>query len=818
MTRSIPLIALLALLLAPATARAGTFGAAETIGTGGSAFGPQPEIGFDNTGGVVVMYEGSGVRAAIKPNLGTFSDTLLGPGSRASLAVARNGAAVIAWRASATAVQVAYRPSPGVAFTANQQTFAATAAGNVAAGIDSNGNAVVAWKDGGIRFATSTGPAFGAPQNATALGADPGFEGRGGDTQRDMGPRAFRDDDGNIVLVYRDGQTVKVAHNISGQWSTVPLPGSATDVKADADPTSRKLIVGYTSDLGFSAYTGLTSAPGVSNVVTDAAAPGGGNAAVAVRENDREDVAVWQAGGLLRAAGCADAYQVLDAAPTGSYSSAAAALTTGSDQVAGVTGVLPQNFFSIGNSRPPSGTWGTPAGLSTMNSGGIGGAAGFFGEALFAVVNTDGTVRGFTYTGTPNNNGGKCGSVQPVPSPTPSATPTGTPSDAATSTMVICTYRYATEDDLCTATVGAAVARMPTGDVTFTDTRGGAFPQGNRCTLQPTTGSANVASCSLRYLRPYEVPPARSFPNVSATYVGAPGFRPSVGTTRLLGCIVGGKMRAAGPTAPPATVAAVGGPFTIKQKQKLSQPTVICPSSVPSFAIFAGAKAAPRKTVAAPALISATAAEWSAWLQFNTNIVDPVDNRFREIVKPRAVKLPRFAKGRKASATDRAYDAFLANEAASYALQQAQLTSIYRAQTAFNAGVKKWAKRQMLAVASFTKRIADLRAKHGKLAKRLVAALRKNGDVKLTPKSAEKAQERLDDGFPAPVRKAVQRIVGAKGVKDLLAQAARVDPSTADTTLSALIARSAAQDAQVAGILRKGAARMRKNPSQVPGV
>jgi hypothetical protein len=442
------------------------------------------------------------------------------------------------------------------------------------------------------------------------------------------------------------------------------------------------------------------------------------------------------------------------------------------------------------------------------------------------------------------------------------STPPPTTTGIATKTQVICTYRYATEDDLCTATVAAYAEKVPVGRVRFADARGGTFSNGSECRLVPTPQARNLASCAVVYLRPYEVPPARSFPEVDASYLGEGEFRPSTGSTELLGCFVDSPIAPHGSARDPiarlsgAPVVFIPGPgnagvdgdpppgqapplITPGERQILKKVSN-CTSSVPSLVLAAG-PAVSGRILTPVSTIATMAGEFFSnavrWTEYQMNPIDHVDRQWRKVVRPGKVPVPQFARGRVkvvrldsvpvarsarargAGALERAVDAYLANEAALLSLERAQYVSIHRAQTAHKARSKKWARRQMLAVAKFTARLATLRQRHRAYARRLASALRKSHkDVRLNAAAAKRSQKQLRRGFPRALDKTLRRAFGAKATKSLHKQVLRVDPATADTTLSALILRISEQDAAVSKILRRMAGRIKKDPTNIPGV
>ena len=380
--------------------------------SGADPFGNPSQIGFDRSGETTVeTVSGGKILVYTRPSGGSFSGGSIGTGTTASMAVSASGAAVIAWRQSATAVQVDYRSSSAGAF-ASATTFSGSAVGNVAAGIDAGGNAVVAWLDGGIHYALSTGAAFGAAQSAP-LGTNPTFDGRGSDNQRDHGPRAFRDDAGNVVLAYRDGAAATVAHRSPGAtWTSATLTGGAsTDLQAEADPTSQRLIVGYTTAAGaattFRAFQGSTSSTS-GKVVVDQPASGQNIMSVAVQRGGSVDLALWRDNtDALRSASSIDDFAPATVGPSVG-AGVVGAVTSGSDLVA---------YYAAApglarSSRVPRGRW-TNSPFTVSNYGSFGVGAGYNGDALavFADFPSDTGITGFYWQGSKVAPGAAAGSA-----------------------------------------------------------------------------------------------------------------------------------------------------------------------------------------------------------------------------------------------------------------------------------------------------------------------------------------------------------------------------------------------------------------------
>jgi hypothetical protein len=113
----------------------------------------------------------------------------------------------------------------------------------------------------------------------------------------------------------------------------------------------------------------------------------------------------------------------------------------------------------------------------------------------------------------------------PSPTPLPSTDPSPQPAPqrSPTALRVTCTYFFATDLDVCTATVGDATGAglTPTGMVVFTGERTG------QCQLQATALSPGVASCSI------VVPGTTSFLKVTGTYQGDATHAESAGSTQF---------------------------------------------------------------------------------------------------------------------------------------------------------------------------------------------------------------------------------------------------------------------------------------------
>jgi hypothetical protein len=400
------------LLFLPAAAQAGFEEPIKVTPSGADPFGYPSDVGFDQSGGATVETVSEGhILLYTRPPGGSFSGGSIGSGTKASMAVSADGAAVTVWRESATMVQIDYRSSSGGAFT-SAASFPGAAVGNVAAGIDANGNAVVVWKDGAIHYSLSTGGSFGAEEGAP-LGATPGFEGRGEDPQRDHGPRAFRDNAGNVLLAYRDAANATVAHRApNGTWDTALLPGgAATDMQADADPTSQRLIVGYTTSGTFRAFAGSTSSS-TGAIVVEQPASTNNIMSVAVQRGGAVDAVFWSDGSSkLRSASCLSGFATETVAPSVG-AGVIGAVTSGADLIA----YYPAAPGLERASRLPGGAW-TDTPFEVNNFGTIAVGVGYNGDALGLFVDypSDTGITGFPYSGTATSSA-TCAAPNPNPS------------------------------------------------------------------------------------------------------------------------------------------------------------------------------------------------------------------------------------------------------------------------------------------------------------------------------------------------------------------------------------------------------------------
>jgi hypothetical protein len=510
------LVAAVFALVLPAAAQAGFEPPVTVTPSGGDPFGYPSDVGFDANGGVTVQsVSGGTVFVYTRPaGASSFTGNTQGTGSRASLAVAANGAAVSIWRASATSVHVAYRASSGVGFNTSAAGFTGSSLTTVAAGIDATGNAVVAWGDeNGIHYSLSSGASFGPAQDAP-FGPGSSFEGRGSDPQRDFGPRAFRDNAGNVILAFLNGASPTLAHRApDGTWTSTVLPGGAsTDLHADADPTSQRLIVGYAIPGTFRAFEGSTASTDGTLQVSQ---PGSESPilAVAVRRGGAEDLALWRDDtNALQGASCLGGFAPATVAPSVG-NGVMAAVTSGSDQLA----YYPGAGGLARSSRSPGGSWTTDT-YAVANFGTFAIGSGYNGQALGTFVDypDDTAITGLPYSG----------------AATPAATcagPNSRPVDVRhpTATQLSCGYHPLTAIDTCTAIVRdtASAPSTPTGAVRLIAGGGiagnGVFASGDTCQLTGS-GPPGTAACSVEY-----IPPTFGLTKLQADYAGDAGHSPS---------------------------------------------------------------------------------------------------------------------------------------------------------------------------------------------------------------------------------------------------------------------------------------------------
>lgn len=742
------LVVLLALLLLPSVAQAGFDPQITVAPSGADPYGYPSDIGFDRAGVTTVeTVSGAQVLVYTRPPGGSFSGGSIGSGTKASMAVSADGQAVTAWKASSTSVQVAYRSGSGAGFS-SVASFTGSAVGNVAAGIDANGNAVVAWKDGAIHYATSTGATFGAAQSAP-LGANPGFDGRGSDPQRDHGPRAFRDNAGNVLLAYRDGSDATIAHRApDGTWDpavVLPSGASSSDLQADADPTSQRLIVGYTAASTFRAFEGSTASTTGTIRVDQASSQD--IMSVAVQRGGAEDLALWRSNtNELRSASSLDGFTPATVAPSVG-GGVGGAITSGDDLVAYFA--APDGFGRA--SRQPGGAWtNLPHVMSNFGTAAVG--SGYNGDAfgLFVDYPNDTAITGFPYSGAASPPGGK-----PPTGPGSTAPPAG--QRRPTGTTVSCNYAVADAADTCIATVGdggAPPRTTPSGTVAFTTRSGGFFSFGSTCALRPTTGSPGVASCTVQFIPPA----AGGFPQIAAAYRGDATHAPSAGHTQFIiaavpgtgqasccaSCHVAAETRApadAGPQGPVgklvttiamnrpaaqraafsclATIAAISGGSIVVTGwvAKIVGPYAVSAAGNPELipVVLGYGEAAD--------LAAGSVAATAGLLTLLAN--DPPDSHFRTIAIPRVPHPALISTRGRLRGVKRQINGVLRVEARLAATLRALGTSRNRASGAHRARQRKWERRQMLAVARYSGRAASLLGSLTRMSKQLAAAARR---------------------------------------------------------------------------------------------
>ena len=511
------LIAMIVALALPTAAEAGFEPPVTVTPSGGDPFDYPSDVGFDANGGVTVQsVSGGTVFVYTRPaGGGSFTGNTQGTGTRASLAVAANGAAVSVWRASATSVHVGYRASAGAGFNTSAASFSGSSLTTVAAGIDATGNAVVAWADAdGIHYSLSSGGSCGPAQDAP-FGPGSSFEGRGSDPQRDYGPRAFRDNAGNVILAFRNGADPTLAHRATdGTWTSTVLPGGAsTDLHADADPTSQRLIVGYATAGTFRAFEGSTAST-AGTVQLSQPSSASPILSVAVRRGGAEDLALWRDdANALRSASCLDGFAPATVAP-GAGNGVMAAVTSGSDQLA----YYPGEGGLARSSRSPGAGWTTDT-YAVGNFGTFAIGSGYDGQALGTFVDypADTAITGFPYSG----------AVAPAAT---CAGPNSPPADGRhpTATQLSCGYHPLTASDTCTAIVRDAstgAPTRPTGAVRLIASGGiagnGVFASGSTCQLTGS-GPPGTAACSVEY-----IPPTFGLTKLQADYAGDASHAPS---------------------------------------------------------------------------------------------------------------------------------------------------------------------------------------------------------------------------------------------------------------------------------------------------
>jgi hypothetical protein len=135
---------------------------------------------------------------------------------------------------------------------------------------------------------------------------------------------------------------------------------------------------------------------------------------------------------------------------------------------------------------------------------------------------------GLSWTGTYEDSANTSGTFTAVREAPPAETAGARPS----AIEVLCTLEVASGDFTCTAQVGDAgttgTSTVPTGPVKFLAIGNrGTFTPTETCTLAQTTGSADVASCSVTYVPPSGGIPVNTAVPVSATYAGNSTFASS---------------------------------------------------------------------------------------------------------------------------------------------------------------------------------------------------------------------------------------------------------------------------------------------------
>jgi hypothetical protein len=376
----------------------------------------------------------------------------------------------------------------------------------------------------------SSGGTFTSPASATELGS-PTFDGRANDLPRDNGPRAFRDDEGNVVLVYRDGNNVVVGRRnpTTGVWAKDTVsPVGMYDFKADADPASGRLVVAMLGGPDVRIYEGTTYAAADGAIVKNESAVANGAVDVAA---GGEWVAAWDApGNLVQSASCVDGYVTKDVTTTSASNGVSVAMTTNLETVVVHTGSVAGLLWN-GFTREADGDSGaaTPLAQAQEAGGVMAIASDYEGGAMTAAAKSDTNVIAYPYSSTAERPAATlCADTTPPPPPPPdngNKRPTGI--------SVLCTYVVAFSQDVCTATVGDAgppPAVAPTGTVTFSSSKGGVFPAGNTCTLSASPSAPTAPSCSVQYI----APSGGGFPDVSAQYSGSSLHAPSSGSTKFI--------------------------------------------------------------------------------------------------------------------------------------------------------------------------------------------------------------------------------------------------------------------------------------------
>lgn len=439
--RTRPVVAAVAALLIAAPAQAGTFGQPELVDSPASASCPGPDVGADGQGGATIVYQGAGgLRAATRPLGGSWTTQALGTGQRGKLDVSADGDSLYAWRQN-NLVRTAYRAAGGgweIPDEGQPGAFAATSALAVAAGLDSEGEAVVAWLDEvaadsfAVRYARRdvTGT-WSAPADAAIPGGVRGFG----------NAHAFLDDRGAIVLAFQDATAPPDSRAVmrlarrdpSGAWSASDLtPGTANlyvgggcnnAFDAELDPVTGRIVVGYgvnsagsgaapdryqvwegtSTDLSGALKVDVPSRntpPYQAVSVRPGGLSGGAVAAFKLAEDgDNQDVHGFAAPGWTTHSALTSVNSVV--------TSMGVARTTGLDLAAIWTFIdadAPQaEVYKVrGMARDHNGVWGEPVTITTgSNYGGVNMAPDGAGGAIGTWVDTSGKLWAVNYFGGP---------------------------------------------------------------------------------------------------------------------------------------------------------------------------------------------------------------------------------------------------------------------------------------------------------------------------------------------------------------------------------------------------------------------------------
>lgn len=430
-----------------------------------------------------------------------------------------------------------------------------------------------------------------------------------------------------------------------------------------------------------------------------------------------------------------------------------------------------------------------------------------------------------------------------APAPTPGPGPAGTRN--RTGTMVLCNRGPNPGDDsVCTATVGdgGATPTQPAGDVLFTAGDGGTFRFGNRCALQPSPGSPNVASCSVTYIPP----PAGGFPDVVAAYQGDATHDPSSGRSRLISGAVFGladgtpitpqvckqTVKAATKAATASARAAyraktpnpltnpIAGPgdyigycavnfgYNVKGGAiRLGQGAALTVGAFGTVlggvgAVFdpepVGKAAGVSLVVGAPVIAAGAVLVGEEWIKANdTAIADPPDKRFRAVVKLSARKRVVVRGG---GTTGRALTRLFARQARAIVLARAFRTALDKAGGAEQAKQFRYVGLQTRAAIGFARSLASELEQLTKETRALAPALAKVQGMRRAPSASAVANARRA-GPPAKLTRLLRKLGwSAADLKVLRAAAARkVDPAQVPdppTTLAGVLADARLLDQQ----------------------